>query len=155
MVTEPTSWSDELVHDIAPDLFPEIITTDELVRLMERTREPKQAIGGFEWTSSADCRIHRARGRFGDRLAGQDGGSHRARTSPDTRPSLHPKRIRPPRPCARDVVSPQLSAATEKPDAALIRASVIASRLGADETGESEPVSKLRAHFTGDGRATK
>ena len=150
MLDEPTSWSDELVHGIAPDLFPEIITTDELVRLMERTREPKQAIGGFEWTSrqivesiesGADSTITlrdrmadlimRGRPQTLDLHCIQSGFGHLA-------PALAML-------CRR-----QLSAATEKPDADLIRASVIASRFGADETGESEPVSKLRAHFTGD-----
>ena len=150
MVAEPTSWSDELVHGIAPDLFPKIITTDELVRLMERTREPKQAIGGFEWTSrqivesiesGADSAITlrdrmadlimRGRPQTLDLHCIQSGFGHLA-------------------PALAMLCHRQLSAATEKPDADLIRASVIASRFGADETGESEPVSKLRAHFTGD-----
>ena len=33
------------------DLFPRFITADQLVGLMERTREPKQTAGGFEWVS--------------------------------------------------------------------------------------------------------
>ena len=150
MLDEPTSWSDELVHGIAPDLFPKIITTDELVRLMERTREPKQAIGGFEWTSRqvvesiesgagsaislrdrmADL-IMRGRPQTLDPHCIQSGFAHLA-------------------PALAMLCHRQMSAAAEKPDADLLRASVIASRFGADETGESEPVSELRAHFTGD-----
>ena len=150
MVAEPTSWPDELVHGIAPDLFPKIITTDELVRLMERTREPKQAIGGFEWTSrqivesiesGADSAIA-LRDRMVDLIM---------RGCPQT---LDPHCIQSGfghlAPALAMLCHRQLSAATEKPDADLIRASVIASRFGADETGESEPVGKLRMHFTGD-----
>ena len=51
MLAEPMSWPDRLVHGIAPDLFPSIITVDELVGLMERTREPKRSVGGFAWAS--------------------------------------------------------------------------------------------------------
>ena len=150
MLDEPTSWSDELVHGIAPDLFPTIITTDELVRLMERTREPKQAIGGFEWTSrqivesiesGADSAIA-LRDRMADLIM---------RGRPQT---LDPHCIQSGfghlAPALAMLCNRQLSAAKERPDADLIRASVIASRFGADVTGENEPASKLRAHFTGD-----
>ena len=51
MLAEPLSWPDRLVQSIAPDLFPAIITVDELVKLMERTREPKQTGGGFDRAS--------------------------------------------------------------------------------------------------------
>ena len=51
MLTEPTSWPDRIVHGVAVDLFPAIITADELVALIERTREPKRSVGGFDWAS--------------------------------------------------------------------------------------------------------
>ena len=51
MLAEPMPWPDRLVHGIAPDLFPAIVTADELVKLMERTHEPKQTVGGFDRAS--------------------------------------------------------------------------------------------------------
>ena len=148
MLDEPTSWSDELVHGIAPDLFPKIITTDELIGLMERTPEPEQTAGGFAWASQqivesieaksdaaialrdkmADL-IWRGRSQTLDLYRTQSEFGHLA-------------------PALATLCHRQLSAMVEKPHADLIRASVIASRFGDGETCESEPVPKLRAHFT-------
>ena len=148
MVAEPASWSDELVHGIASDLFPKIITTDELVRLMERTREPKQAIGGFEWTSrqivesiefGADSAV-----ALRDRMADLIMRGHPQPLDPHCIQSGFSHLA----PALAMLCHRQLSGTTEKPNAALIRASVIASRFGDDGTDESEPISKLRAHFT-------
>ena len=148
MVAEPASWSDELVHGIASDLFPKIITTDELVRLMERTREPKQAIGGFEWTSrqivesiesGADSAV-----ALRDRMADLIMRGHLQPLDPHCIQSGFSHLA----PALAMLCHRQLSGTTEKPNAALIRASVIASRFGDDGTDESEPISKLRAHFT-------
>ena len=148
MLDEPTSWSDELVHGIALDLFPKIITTDELVRLMERTREPKQAIGGFEWTSrqivesiapGSDAAIA-LRDKMADLI-------WRGRSQ-----TLDPYRIQSEfdhlAPALAILCHRQLSGTAAKPHADLIRASVIASRFGDGRTDESEPVPKLRSYFS-------
>ena len=51
MLDEPASWPDRIMYGVASKLFPAIITDDELVRLMERTREPKLSVSGFDWAS--------------------------------------------------------------------------------------------------------
>ena len=51
MLEQSTSWPDRVVCGIAADLFPKFITAEQLVTLMEKTREPKRTAGGFEWTS--------------------------------------------------------------------------------------------------------
>ena len=148
MLDEPVSWPDRLVYGIASHVFPAIITADELVLLMERTREPKQTLGGFEWASrqiveSVDvgsdsaialrdeiaALIWRGRTRTHDHDRIQSKFDHLA-------------------PALAMLCDRQLSAAAEKWHADLIHASVIASRFGGRRTGDSEPVRKLRAHFT-------
>ena len=147
MVAEPTSWPEELVHGIAPDLFPAIITAGDLVRLMELTPEPEQTIGGFEWASrqivesvaaGSDAAIA-LRDKMADLI-------WRGRSQ-----TVDPYRI----PSEFDHLAPalailchrQLSATAAKPHADLIRASVIASRFGDGGTDESDPVPKLRGYF--------
>ena len=51
MLAEPGSWPDKIVCGVAGDLFPKVLTVDELVALMERTPEPANTVSGFEWTS--------------------------------------------------------------------------------------------------------
>ena len=51
MLEQSTSLPDRVVCAITADLFPQFITAEQLVTLMEKTREPKRTAGGFEWTS--------------------------------------------------------------------------------------------------------
>ena len=51
MLEQSTSWPDRVVCGVAAYLFPQFITAEQLVTLMEKTREPKQTVGGFEWAS--------------------------------------------------------------------------------------------------------
>ena len=147
MLTEPTSWPDRIVHGIAPGLFPEIITADELVALMERTREPKQSVGGFDWASrqivesievGSDSAV-----ALRDRMANLVWRGH---TQTEDSYYIHSEfgHLAPPLAMLCDR---QLSAATGGPQADLIRASVIASRFGGRRVGGREPVHKLREHF--------
>ena len=151
MLTEPTSWPDRIVHGISPDLFPEIITADELVALMERTREPKQSVGGFDWASrqivesievGSDSAV-----ALRDRMANLVWRGH---TQTEDSYHIHSEfgHLAPPLAILCDR---QLSATTGRPQADLIRASVIASRFGGRRIGGREPVRKLRAHFNANG----
>ena len=147
MLAEPMSWPDRLVHGIAPDLFPAIIAADELVGLMERTREPEQTVGGFALASrrivksvevESDSAIS-LRDKLADliwRGRAQTHVPYRIQSEFDhLAPALAMLCVR------------QLSATAEKPHADLIRASVIASRFGGRRAGGREPVRKLREHF--------
>ena len=41
VLSEPEKWPDRFVHVMAGDLFPGILSVDELITLVERTREPR------------------------------------------------------------------------------------------------------------------
>ncbi len=51
MLAQPELWPDEIIWGVAGDLFPKLLTVDELVTLMEQTPEPPNIVGGFGWTS--------------------------------------------------------------------------------------------------------
>ena len=51
MLSQSQSWPDRVVHGVAADLFPRFITADQLVALIERTKELKHVAGGFDWVS--------------------------------------------------------------------------------------------------------
>lgn len=42
-------WQDRVVHSAAENLYPEIISTQELEQLIRRTPEPRNTTGGFSW----------------------------------------------------------------------------------------------------------
>lgn len=47
ILVDQASWPDKLIHGLAADLFPRVLSVDELLTIIERTREPKQSTGGF------------------------------------------------------------------------------------------------------------
>ena len=148
ILIHPSAWPNKVVYDVAGDLFPKIFSVDELIALMERTPEPEQTVGGFDWVSrqiveaiepwsnqavvlrdkmtelvwrgrNSTLEHYRIGGRF-DHLI----------------------------PALAKLCDRQLVAAPEKADALLFRACVIASRFGQDKSGAGEPVGKLKAHFS-------
>ena len=147
MLAEPGSWSNELVHGIASDLFPAIITADELVRLMELTPEPTETFGGFEKASRQIVRSIEAGSdsatALRDRMVGLVRRGH-TRTEDSCQTQSVFGHLAP---ALAMLCDRQLSATTGKPHADLIRASVIASRFGGRRVGGHKPVRKLRAHF--------
>ena len=49
ILAAPDYWPARVVYGVAPSLFPRILNVDELLSLVERTPEPSNTIGGFEW----------------------------------------------------------------------------------------------------------
>lgn len=47
LMNRPQAWPAWVVHHIAPELYPAILTTDRLIALMKRTPEPRNAVSGF------------------------------------------------------------------------------------------------------------
>lgn len=147
ILAHPTSWPGKIVYSIAPDLFLNAISVDELMTLMERTSEPKRTVGGFNWAArqvvdAVDPRSEQAialRDRLADLV-----WNGRSSTQEFYRIQGKFDHLTP---ALAMLCDRQLNAIHTEADAALIRACVIASRFGEDDGGLREPVSKLRAHF--------
>lgn len=147
ILREPAKWPDKVVHSVARDLFPNIITATELVVLVERTREPKSTVGGFAWAlrdiATAADPWSEAAVQLREKLAdliwrGRDDRQEWYRIK---------GRFDYVAPALAILCDRQLSVANAKHDNDLIRACVIANRFGDDETSAGEPIGELKRHF--------
>ena len=148
MLAHPESWPAEIVYGVAPELFPEIITVEELVTLIEkRSRESDQVIQDFDWAlrqiaqtiNPGSEQAIDLRRKLADLIwlgRGAEQNLHDIRSDFE---HLAPELARL---CERQLPEASRSASDE-----LIRACVIASRFGGRESSRQEPVGKLRSHF--------
>lgn len=148
LLTQPTSWPDRIVHRVAADLFPRVITVDELVTLIERTRESERTArgGGFGWVAQ---QIAKAIEPWMDSAVSlRDNMADliwRGRKQPGEISDLHSEfgyLV----PALAVLCDRQLSAGSSRADAALIRPCVIASRFPSDVWSRTS-VNTLKAHF--------
>ena len=147
ILAHPESWPARVVHGVAADLFPRIMTADELVALMERTPEPRQTVGGFAWVSSQI--VETIEPWSGSAVALRNAMAALVRRG--HRPTSSSYRIH----GRFDYLAPALASLCERqlcdaPNAfgpELIRACVVASRFGDRELGGPEPIGKLKARF--------
>ena len=150
MLTEPASWPNEIVHGLAAELFPRFITIDGLVTLMERTQEPKQTIGGFEWASRQIAEAIEPQTELAASLRNgladliwrgrQDStGPYSVRSGFDYLA-----------PALAKLCNRQLSWHAGACSDDLVRACVIASRFGNNVTDVEKSIENLRAHFNSD-----
>ena len=140
------SWPDRVVYGVAADLFPTIITVDELVTLMERTPEPENIVGGFAWVSQQIAETIEPRSESAvalrDRMA--DLIRREGRYEHDCLWSKFGYLA----PALAILCSRQLSMNVQKSSYTdLIRASMIASRCGKESW--RKPIDKLRKRFHG------
>lgn len=152
MFAQPISWADEVVHGVATDLFPRFLTAGQLLTLMERTNEPKNTVGGFDWASRqivenvAPLSAPAVDLRNG--LAALIRSGHSQRTGIY---DLH-SRFEYLAPALATLCGRQLAELSGGPDAALIRASVVASRFGGLGAGvlvgsRREPAAELKTRL--------
>ena len=146
MIANRASWPDRVVHGVAADLFPRIITAKELIELMERTPEPIQTIGGFGWASK---QIVDAIEPWSDSaIALRDGMANLIwRGSKPAQERFHicgkyDHLV----PALATLCERQLSETLDGTDDDLIRACVIAFRFSNGEAGRRE-TGTLKAHF--------
>lgn len=147
ILAHPEFWPDRVVHGVAADLFPRFIAADELVALMERTREPRQTVGGFAWVSPQIVRTIEpwSEPAVALRKAMAD-LVWRGRRQTSSPYHIH-GRFDHLAPALAMLCDRQLSKAPNASDPELIRACVIASRFGRRELSGLEPIDKLAAHF--------
>ena len=151
MLDESTGWPARVVHGVAADLFPRFITADQLVALMERTRESKRTVGGFEWVSQRIVEaiepLSEPAFTLRDKLADL---VRRGRATEIY--NLH-SRFGYLAPALATLCDRQMTATTGQPDADLVRAAVIAcrfSRFSGRRGDNREHVAALRAHVAAD-----
>ena len=147
VLAHPDSWPAEVVHGIAADLFPRIITAGELVTLMERTPEPRQTVGGFAWVTKRI--VEAVEPQSEPAVALRDEMATlvwRGRSKTSDAHHFHGK-FDHLAPALAKLCDRQLSDAPDASDPKLLRACVIASRFGGRELSGPEAIGKLRAHF--------
>lgn len=49
LLVNPSHWPDPIIHSAVTDLYPNIISSQELEQLIRKTPEPENTIGGFSW----------------------------------------------------------------------------------------------------------
>lgn len=57
IVSGPEQWPDRFIHATVAELFPGVLTVDELVTLIERTPETREVMGGFAWAMQDIARV--------------------------------------------------------------------------------------------------
>ena len=147
MLAEPDSWPDRIVHGVAEHLYPEFIATDELIALMERTREQRHVVGGFGWVSRKIVKAIEPASDLGFELRDKLADLIWRGRAKDIEPYRIFGKYDYLAPALAILCDRQLAEAPHRSDADLIRACVVASRFGRDETDGRAPVHKLRAHF--------
>ena len=146
LLTQPAAWPERVVHGVAADLFPRIISVNELITLMERTREPERAVGGFGWATRQI--VEAIEPRADSAVALRDNMADliwRGREQPgeisNTRSEFGHLT-----PALAMLCHRQLAQDSDSADADLICACVIASRFCGD-AWDRTPVNTLKAHF--------
>ena len=157
LLDESSGWPDRVVHGVVAHLFPRFITAEQLATLMERTREPKQVGGGFElvsWQIVEELELKplsepavALRDKFADLV-------WRGRSKETTLCEIH-SRFEYLAPALATLCNRQMDVTTDKSDAALVRASVIACRFSGLRGNNSETVTQLRAHVAADANLRK
>ena len=148
MLAHPESWPAEIVYGVAPELFPEIITVEELVTLIEeRSRESDQVARDFDWAlrqivqtiEPGSAQAVDLRGKLADLIWR---GREEKQDLYDIRSDFEHVA-----PALATLCERQLPEASGRPSDELIRACLIASRFGGKKSGRQDPVGRLRTHF--------
>ena len=148
MLAHPESWPNEIVCGVVADLFPDIITVEKLVSLIEdRSGESDRTDRAFAWAfrqiaeaipagseQAIDLRRKLADLIWRRRGAKQDLHDIRSRFGHFAS-------------ALAILCERQLSETSSTPSDELIRACVIASRFGGEESIRQNPVGRLRTHF--------
>ena len=146
-LASPTTWPNELVHVIAPELFPFVVSTAELIALMERTEEPASVTKGFGWTVRQITSSIEPWSQLGVDLRNRLAELIWSGRNPSQVWYQIEGRFDHIAPALALLLDRQLSSDPTKCDDATIRAAVIAHRFGLDEDGRRDDVGRLSNHF--------
>ena len=148
ILSHPPAWSDKVVYGLAGNLFPDIISVDELVVLLKRIRETRESI-----ITGIDSVLHQIIEvidpattlaiELRDKVADLIWLGRNAMQEPYRIRGRFDKMST----ALATLCERQLADAPRPPDASLLRACVIASRFSAVDSVGREPIGKLRARF--------
>ncbi|HEX6903847.1 MAG TPA: hypothetical protein VF789_29320 [Thermoanaerobaculia bacterium] len=144
---EPTKWPDHVIHEAADDLFPSVLSIDELIELIHRTKEPENGVAGFSWALIQVVDKVEPSSKLASDL--REALTHLVWSSRYENLEWYQPRAR------FDYIAPalarlcdrQLEAGTSPFVDNLIWASVVANRFGAHVTASSDIFRNLRHHF--------
>jgi hypothetical protein len=137
-------WPDRVVHGIAADLFPRIISVAELMELIKRTPESKHSTSGFTWQLNLICSSIAAASKEAIEL--RDALAEKIWDSRNVEQQFYliaSKVAYLAAPLAL-LCTRQLQSAHMEHGDQMIRASVIAHRFGFDSVGDAETMTSLR-----------
>ena len=143
ILDQPASWPDRVVRGVAADLFPAVITVDELVSLMEQIPEPKRIVGGFDWVAQQIAETIEPWSESAVALRNEMASLVRRGDRYEHHRSW--SKFNYLTPALATLCRRQLSMAPECRSTDLIQASVIASRFGKE--GWRNPIGRLRRLF--------
>lgn len=152
MLEQSDFWPDRTVYGVAADLFPGIITADELIMLIEQMPEPTDSVLGFEYVSlqiaeTIDPQSEEATALRDQMAALVWRGRESAQESHEIR-----SRFGYLAPALATLCHRQLFEASNTPHDDLIWASVVGSRFSSDDYYARDSVSKLQEGFRNNAR---
>lgn len=159
MLDDPESWPDRIVLGAVESLFPRIVTADELIALMERIPASESVVDDPSWALQQIAKAIDPRSASATAL--RDHMADLIWRELEGEGNIHGVRSRICDVCGRlGYLAPalailcarQLSESSNGPCARLMRACVIASRLGNDRSYIGQPVGNLRKRFSENGK---
>jgi len=154
MIAQPQYWPNKIIHGVVGDLFPRVLTVEELIALMERAPDPSGS-DSLGWVAQEIVKAVEPESDLAVTL--RDGltdliwrGRRQTHAFYEIQSQFHHLA-----PALAVLCGRKLSEATNPWDAALVRSCVIASRFGGKDWDAREPVGKLRKYFNANAEARR
>ena len=144
------SWPAQVVYYLVEDLFPNFLSVDELLTLIERTPEPRQSVEGFEWASRRIAENIEPQSELAATLRNGLADLILRGRKDSTGPYSVGSRFDYLAPALSTLCARQLSDISGEFSDDLVRACVIASRFVNHVSDLDKSIEKLRAHFGSD-----
>ena len=147
MLTDFTSWPNEVVLSLVADLFPTIISAEELMILIEARHEDANTSLEFNWVSKQITKTVSPKSESTIILREQMVNLILRTRQDQPEDYKHHSKFGFLAPALAELCERQLSHTAGEPTPNLIYACVVASRFGAEETDPDNSVRKLRKRF--------
>ena len=147
MLTDAASWPDQVVCHVAADLFPRVISAEELATLMETRHEEADTSWGFKWISKHIAKTVEPKSEPAIELREKMADLIFRTREDQPEPYRARSKFSYLAPALVVLCERQLADLAGEPMQDLIDACVIASRFGGGQTDSDNSVHKLRQRF--------